>query len=84
MHQRTKVNPTAQLNRGMFRRSNPSADRTRSADARAGSRRNKQLRSVGPRAKDYPATTIHYYNCDGSYAGSATIRHTPRLLAAIG
>ena len=58
-------------------RFNRSADRTRSADARAGSRGNKRLRNVGPREKDYPPRTVHFYNCDGSYAGSAVVRHSP-------
>ena len=47
-----------------------SADRTRSADARAGSRRNKRLGTVGAREKDYPPGWVHLYNCDGSWAGA--------------
>lgn len=51
-------------------RFNRSADRTRSADSRAGSRRNRRLRNVGTRAKDYPPGFMHLYHCDGTYAGS--------------
>lgn len=52
-----------------WRRSH-SADRTRSADARAGSRRNRRLGTVGAREKDYPRGWVHLYNCDGSWAGA--------------
>lgn len=57
-------------------RNNRSADRTRSADARAGSRRNRRLGTVGARAKDYPRGWTHFCHCDGSYSHSEA-RHVP-------
>lgn len=52
-----------------IRRSNHARDRTRSADARAGSRRNKRMGTVGAREKDYPPGWNHMYHCDGTWAG---------------
>lgn len=45
-----------------------SADRTRSARSRAGSRRNKRLRNVGPRSSDYPKGWRRFYHCDGTFS----------------
>jgi hypothetical protein len=44
------------------------ADRTRSAKWRAGTRRNKRLRNVGPRAGDYPRGWRRFYHCDGTFS----------------
>lgn len=51
-----------------WRRTNPAADRTRSPQARSGSRRNKRLRNVPSRAADYPDSWCFFYHCDGSFS----------------
>lgn len=44
------------------------AQRTRTRRQRAGGRRNKHLRDVGPQARDAPGRPALYY-CDGTFAG---------------